>query len=88
VFHADQGAQNRDVSEYNVMIKAFCEGKHYKKPFSIFKDTRNSGTWPDECTYNSAIQVFAGGNLVDWTEKVLNQMLEVGLKPLIKHTQL
>jgi len=83
VFHAkrDQGREKRDVVEYTVMIKAYGKGKRYRKAFSIFKAMRNSGTWPNECTYNSLIQMFAGGNLVDWAKKVLNQMREAGLKP-------
>ncbi|CAN6571726.1 unnamed protein product [Malus baccata var. baccata] len=62
--------QKKNVLEYNVMIKAYGKAKLYDKAFSLFKGMRNHGTWPDNCTYNSLIQM-----------DVLTEMREMGFKP-------
>ncbi|XP_021717392.1 pentatricopeptide repeat-containing protein At1g73710-like [Chenopodium quinoa] len=86
IFYAkrDVKGAKKDVSEYNVLIKAFGKAKLYEKAFSVFKSMRNYGTWPDECTYNSMIQMFAGGDLLDQAKEVLIQMQEAGLKPHVQ----
>ncbi|KAG6430234.1 hypothetical protein SASPL_108297 [Salvia splendens] len=56
--------QKRDVLEYNVMIKAYGKDQMYDKAISLFKSMRNQGTWPDECTYNSIIQMLAAEMLL------------------------
>ncbi|KAK9286018.1 hypothetical protein L1049_025221 [Liquidambar formosana] len=77
----DLVVQNKDVVEYNVMVKAYGKAKLYDKAFSLFKDMRTYGTWPDECTYNSLIQMFAGGDMVDQARNLLAEMQGVGFKP-------
>ncbi|KAA8524460.1 hypothetical protein F0562_010883 [Nyssa sinensis] len=56
--------QKKDVVEYNVMIKAYGKAKLYDKAFSLFKGMKNHGTWPDQCTYNSLIQMLSGSDQV------------------------
>lgn len=73
--------QNKDVVEYNVMIKAYGKAKLYDKAFSLFREMRNHGTWPDECTYNSLIQMFSGGDLINEARDLLAEMQRVGFKP-------
>ncbi|KNA03553.1 hypothetical protein SOVF_208020, partial [Spinacia oleracea] len=86
IFHSkrDSKGSKKDVSEYNVLIKAFGKAKLYEKAFSTFKSMRNFGTWPDECTYNSIIQMFSGGDLLDQAKEVLIQMKEAELKPHVQ----
>lgn len=71
----------KDVLEYNVMIKAYGKAKLYDKAFSLFKAMRNHGTWPSESTYNSLIQMFSGGDLVDQARDTLAEMQKRGFKP-------
>ncbi|KAL3624734.1 hypothetical protein CASFOL_031402 [Castilleja foliolosa] len=76
--------EQKDVLEYNVMIKAYGKAGLYDKAVSLFRGMRNQGTWPDECTYNSLIQMLAGGDLVEQAEKArvfLAEMQESGFKP-------
>ena len=77
----DVKGAKKDVSEYNVLIKAFGKARLYEKAFSVYKSMRNIGTWPDDCTYNSLIQMFLGGDLLDQAKEILTQMKEAGLKP-------
>ncbi|XP_057955551.1 pentatricopeptide repeat-containing protein At1g73710 [Malania oleifera] len=77
----DLVGQNKDVLEYNVMIKAYGRAKLYDKAFSLFRGMKNQGTWPDECTYNSLIQMFSGGDLVDQAMNLLAEMRGAGLTP-------
>ncbi|XP_071702591.1 pentatricopeptide repeat-containing protein At1g73710 [Rutidosis leptorrhynchoides] len=73
--------REKDIVEYNVMIKAYGIAKFYNKAFSLFKGMKSQGIWPDECTYNSLIQMFSGGDLVDDARHLLGEMIEVGFKP-------
>ncbi|CAA0817940.1 Pentatricopeptide repeat-containing protein [Striga hermonthica] len=74
--------QHKDVLEYNVMIKAYGKAKLYEKAVTLFRGMRNQGIWPDECTYNSLIQMLAGGDLVDSTRAFLVEMQEeAGFRP-------
>ncbi|GER27448.1 pentatricopeptide repeat-containing protein [Striga asiatica] len=68
--------EHKDVLEYNVMIKAYGKAKLYEKAVTLFRGMRNQGTWPDECTYNSLIQMLAGCDLVDSTRAFLVEMQE------------
>lgn len=72
--------QNKDVLEYNIMIKAYGKAELYDKAISLFRGMRNQGTWPDECTYNSLIQMLAGGDLVDEGKDLLSEMQDAGFK--------
>lgn len=73
--------KEKDVVEYNVMIKAYGIAKLYDKAFLLFKGMKSQGIWPDECTYNSLIQMFSGGDLVDEARDLLTEMREAGFKP-------
>ncbi|KAM0054873.1 putative tetratricopeptide-like helical domain superfamily, pentacotripeptide-repeat region of PRORP [Helianthus debilis subsp. tardiflorus] len=73
--------REKDIVEYNVMIKAYGIAKLYDKAFSLFKGMKSQGIWPDECTYNSLIQMFSGGDLVDEATDLLTEMREAGFKP-------
>ncbi|GJW16736.1 pentatricopeptide repeat-containing protein [Tanacetum coccineum] len=73
--------REKDVTEYNVMIKAYGIAKLYDKAFLLFKGMKSQGIWPDECTYNSLIQMFSGGDLVDEARDLLGEMREVGFRP-------
>ncbi|KAI3971961.1 hypothetical protein MKX01_030162 [Papaver californicum] len=53
----------------------------YDKALSLFQSMRSNGTWPDECTYNSLIQMLSGGDQVDPARDLLVEMQEVGFKP-------
>ncbi|KAI3970122.1 hypothetical protein MKW92_040580 [Papaver armeniacum] len=71
----------KDVVEYNVMIKAYGKSKLYDKALSLFQSMRSNGTWPDECTYNSLIQMLSGADQVAPARDLLVEMQEVGFKP-------
>ncbi|PKI32055.1 pentatricopeptide repeat-containing protein At1g73710 isoform X1 [Punica granatum] len=73
--------QQKDILEYNVMIKAYGKAKFYEKAFSLFRTMKNQGVWPDECTYNSLIQMFAGGDLMEQIRDLLAEMQRAGFKP-------
>ncbi|KZV31128.1 pentatricopeptide repeat-containing protein [Dorcoceras hygrometricum] len=75
------GGKQKEVLEYNVMIKAYGNAKLYDKAIYLFKGMRNQGTWPDECTFNSLIQMLAGGDLVDEARNLKTEMQEAGFKP-------
>ncbi|KAL4569847.1 hypothetical protein LXL04_025491 [Taraxacum kok-saghyz] len=70
-----------DITEYNVMIKAYGIAKLHDRAFSLFKGMKSQGTWPDEITYNSLIQMFAGGDFVNEAQDLLREMSESGFKP-------
>lgn len=73
--------QQKDVLEYNVMVKAYGKAKFYEKALSLFRVMKNQGTWPDECTYNSLIQMLAGGDLTEQARDLLAEMQRAGFKP-------
>ncbi|KAG9159555.1 hypothetical protein Leryth_013542 [Lithospermum erythrorhizon] len=73
--------QNRELVEYNVMIKAYGKAKLYDKAFSLFKGMKTHGTWPDMCTYNSLIQMFAGCGMTDEARDLLSDMRKAGFNP-------
>lgn len=77
----DISGSNRDVVEYNVMIKAYGKANLCHKALSLFKSMKNQGTWPNECTYNSIIQMFSGGDEVDQARDLLVSMEGAGYKP-------
>lgn len=77
----DLVGQKMDVTEYNVMIKAYGKAERYDEAFLLFKGMKNRGTWPDECTYNSLIQMFSGGDLVDEARHLLTEMQGLEFKP-------
>ena len=43
----------KDVTEYNFMIKAYGIAKLYDKAFLLFKGMKSQGIWPEECTYKT-----------------------------------
>ncbi|EPS73099.1 hypothetical protein M569_01654 [Genlisea aurea] len=77
----DEGGHGRDVSEHNVMIKAYGMAKEYRRAVSLFRSMRNRGVWPDECTFNSLIQMLSGGGLVDEAVELLIEMRAAGFNP-------
>ncbi|XP_010555132.1 PREDICTED: pentatricopeptide repeat-containing protein At1g73710 [Tarenaya hassleriana] len=76
--------QRNDVLECNVMIKAYGKAGLHDKALSLVKGMKNQGNWPDECTYNSLMQMLAGVDLVDESHRLLAEMLEAGYKPRCK----
>lgn len=42
---------------------------------------KNHGTWPNESTYNSLVQMLSGANLVDQAMDLAEEMQEIGFKP-------
>ncbi|KAK4386082.1 Pentatricopeptide repeat-containing protein [Sesamum angolense] len=81
--------KRKDVLEYNVMIKAYGKVALYDKAVSLFRGMRNQGTWPDECTYNSLIQMLAGAVIASFAKTkrlsdavdVFQEMLRADVKP-------
>ncbi|KAK1308272.1 Pentatricopeptide repeat-containing protein [Acorus calamus] len=73
----DAIGREKHVEEYNVLIKAYGKARMCDKAFALFGGMRSNGVWPDECTYNSLIQmasvcelpVKARGLLVEMREK-------------------
>ncbi|XP_047317550.1 pentatricopeptide repeat-containing protein At1g73710 [Impatiens glandulifera] len=70
--------QSKDVSEYNVMFKAYGMAKLYDKALSLFNAMKQLGTWPDECSFNTLIQMLSGCDLIEQAKELLN---ETGCKP-------
>ncbi|KAG2397670.1 Pentatricopeptide repeat-containing protein [Vigna angularis] len=77
----DLTVHKKDVLECNVMIKAYGKTRLYDKAVSLFKGMKNHGTWPNESTYNSLIQMLSGGDLVDQAIELMDEMQELGFKP-------
>ncbi|KAK4799112.1 hypothetical protein SAY86_024477 [Trapa natans] len=77
----DSAEPQKDVLEYNVMMKAYGKAKFYEKALSLFRAMKDQGTWPDECTYNSIIQMIAGGDLMEQARDLLAEMQRAGFKP-------
>ncbi|KAK7334942.1 hypothetical protein VNO80_26711 [Phaseolus coccineus] len=77
----DSAGRKRDVLECNVMIKAYGKAELYDKAVSLFKGMKNHGTWPNESTYNSLIQMLCGGDLVDQAIDLMDEMQELGFRP-------
>ncbi|KAG4957916.1 hypothetical protein JHK85_044296 [Glycine max] len=47
--------------------------------FMIQSGMKNHGTWPNESTYNSLVQMLSGANLVDQAMDLAEEMQEIGL---------
>ncbi|KAK8469343.1 hypothetical protein PHAVU_005G053800 [Phaseolus vulgaris] len=77
----DSAGRKRDVLECNVMIKAYGKAELYDKAVSLFKGMKNHGTWPNESTYNSLVQMLCGGDLVDQAIDLMDEMQEMGFRP-------
>ncbi|KAK2647145.1 hypothetical protein Ddye_022340 [Dipteronia dyeriana] len=74
-----QEAKKLTVHEYNVMIKAYGIGKNYDKACQLFDSMKSHGVVPDNCSYNSLIQILAGADLPHMARPYLRMMQEAGL---------
>lgn len=74
VFSSAEGRRRREAAEYNVMIKAYGRAKLYDRACSLFEGMPSRGVWPDECTYNSMIQMLAAGDQRERAVKLLGRM--------------
>uniref|UniRef100_J3MKR7 Caspase family p20 domain-containing protein n=1 Tax=Oryza brachyantha TaxID=4533 RepID=J3MKR7_ORYBR len=81
VFYSDRGVRRRDIVEYNVMVKAYGAAKRYDRVRPLLEYMNESGVSPDECTFNSLIQMFATGGFPQRAKKVLDKMKDAGFKP-------
>ncbi|WJX58650.1 hypothetical protein P8452_44083 [Trifolium repens] len=73
--------QNRDIIEFNVMIKAYGKAKLYDKAVCLFEEMKNQGVWPNDSTYKTIIQMLSGADLVDQARNLTVEMQEMGFKP-------
>ncbi|GAU36780.1 hypothetical protein TSUD_213470 [Trifolium subterraneum] len=73
--------QERDIGEFNVMIKAYGKAKLYDKAVFLFEEMKNQGFCPNDITYNSIIQMLSGADLVDQARNLTVEMQEMGFKP-------
>jgi pentatricopeptide repeat protein len=77
IFFSIRGdANNKDIMEYNVMVKAYGRAKQYDRVSSLLESMEDSGVSPDECTYNSLIQMFSVGGFPHKAKKLLVKMKE------------
>lgn len=82
IFFSIRGdANNKDIMEYNVMVKAYGRAKQYDRVSSLLESMEESGVSPDECTYNSLIQMFSVGGFPHKAKKLLVKMKDSGFEP-------
>jgi pentatricopeptide repeat protein len=81
VFYSERGDGNKDIVEYNVMVKAYGWAKQYDRASSLIESMKESGIPLDECTYNSSIQLFSIGGFPERAKKLLNGMKDAGFVP-------
>uniref|UniRef100_A0A0D9WYP5 Pentacotripeptide-repeat region of PRORP domain-containing protein n=1 Tax=Leersia perrieri TaxID=77586 RepID=A0A0D9WYP5_9ORYZ len=81
VFDSHRGVRRRDIVEYNVMVKAYGAAKRYDRVPPLLEGMNESGISPDECTFNSLIQMFSTGGFPQRAKKVLGKMKGAGFKP-------
>ncbi|PWZ15464.1 Pentatricopeptide repeat-containing protein [Zea mays] len=82
IFCSERGDGNeKDIVEYNVMIKAYGQAKQYDRVSSLFESMEESGVPSDECTYNSLIQMFSFGGFPHRAKKLLGKMKDAGFEP-------
>ncbi|TXG63018.1 hypothetical protein EZV62_010012 [Acer yangbiense] len=74
-----QEAKKLTVHEYNVMIKAYGIGKNYDKACQLFDSMKSHDVVPDNCSYNSLIQILAGADLPHMARPYLRMIQEAGL---------
>jgi len=72
---------NKDIIEYNVMVKAYGRAKQYDRVSSLLESMEGYGVSPDECTYNSLIQMFSVGGFPQRAKKLLGKMKDAGFEP-------
>jgi pentatricopeptide repeat protein len=82
IFCSERGVGNeKDIVEYNVMIKAYGQAKQYDRVSSLLESMEESGVSSDECTYNSLIQMFSVGGFPHRAKKLLGKMKDAGFEP-------
>ncbi|XP_062190774.1 pentatricopeptide repeat-containing protein At1g73710 [Phragmites australis] len=81
IFYSERGVGNKDIVEYNVMVKAYGQAKQYDRVSSLLESMKESGVSPDSCTYNSLIQMFSVGGFPQIAKKLLDEMKNAGFKP-------
>jgi pentatricopeptide repeat protein len=82
IFCSERGVRNeKDIVEYNVMIKAYGQAKQYDRVSSLLESMEESGVSSDECTYNSLIQMFSVGGFPHRAKKLLGKMKDAGFEP-------
>ncbi|EAZ03822.1 hypothetical protein OsI_25951 [Oryza sativa Indica Group] len=81
VFYSHRGVRRRGIVEYNVMVKAYGAAKRYDRVSPLLEHMNESGISPDECTFNSLIQMFATGGYPQRAKKLLGKMKYAGFKP-------
>ncbi|XP_078447675.1 pentatricopeptide repeat (PPR) superfamily protein [Wolffia australiana] len=75
------GTRCKDLAEYNVMIKAYGRAGLFDRACELFERMPSLGAWPDECSYNSLIQMLAGGDRPERAAKMLQRMRsEAGMR--------
>lgn len=81
IFCSERGVGNKDIVEYNVMIKAYGQAKQYDRVCSLLVSMEESGVSSDACTYNSLIQMFSVGGFPHRAKKLLRKMKDTGFEP-------
>ncbi|CAL5062833.1 unnamed protein product [Urochloa decumbens] len=82
IFFSRRGdGNNKDIVEYNVMVKAYGQAKQYDRVSSLLESIEESAVSPDECTYNSLIQMFSVGGFPQRAKKLLGKMKDAGFQP-------
>ncbi|KAF5207419.1 Pentatricopeptide repeat-containing protein [Thalictrum thalictroides] len=79
VFICCQKMNKLSVFEFNVMIKAYGIGKKYDKVCELFDTMEKHGVVPDNCSYNSLIQILSGADLPHLAKPYVRKMQEAGL---------
>ncbi|KAJ1290858.1 hypothetical protein BS78_02G275100 [Paspalum vaginatum] len=81
IFCSERGLENKDIVEYNVLVKAYGRAKQYDRVSSLLESMEESGVSSDACTYNSLIQMFSVGGFPHRAKKLLNKMKDAGFEP-------
>ncbi|KAF0908632.1 hypothetical protein E2562_026850 [Oryza meyeriana var. granulata] len=81
IFYSHRGVKGRDIVEYNVMVKTYGAAKQYDRVPTLLEYMNESGISPDECTFNSLIQMFATGGFPQRAKKLLGKMRDAGFIP-------
>ncbi|KAJ0742111.1 putative tetratricopeptide-like helical domain superfamily [Helianthus annuus] len=79
VFESCRERRNPTVLEFNVMIKAYGISKMYDEACRLVDSMDEHGVYPDECSYNSLVQMLASADIPQKAAFYLTKMQESGL---------
>ncbi|KAL4200074.1 hypothetical protein AMTRI_Chr03g54570 [Amborella trichopoda] len=78
VFECSIRRPKLSVLEFNVMIKAYGNGKMYDKACDLIDLMEDRGVFPDKCTYNSLVQILSCAELPDKAIYFVRKMQKEG----------